>query len=80
MLGAGSVQEWEEWRGSVRMHMRKPLGVDFRRRRYWVIGGQAAAWRVYVEDDEGVSWGFYEGVSLSSSLCLLPADFPLRTA
>lgn len=59
---AGSLEEWQEWRGSVRAGMRKPLGMDYRRRRYWVLGGRAAAWCIYVEDDGGNLWGWYEGM------------------
>ena len=42
--------------------MRKPLGLDFGKRRYWALGGRSACWRVYVEEAEGGSWGWYEGV------------------
>ena len=43
------------------MGIRRSLGYDFHRRRYWALGGAAAAWRVYVEEDEGRLWGWYDG-------------------
>ena len=58
---AGSVEEWMQWRESVKVGMRKPLGLDFGKRRYWALGGRSACWRVYVEEAEGRSWGWYEG-------------------
>ena len=64
----GSIEEWEQWKESVRVNSRKPLGVDMQRRRYWALGGRASAWRIYVEEDEGASWGWYEGAL---------ADFPI---
>lgn len=36
--------------------LRRPLGVDFRGRQYWVLGGAAGAWRVFVEEQEGALW------------------------
>lgn len=44
-----------------RLGIRKPLGIDFHRRRYWALGGMAGAWRVFVESQEGGVWGWYEG-------------------
>ena len=41
--------------------MRRPIGRDRRRRRYWALGGAAGAWRLFVESDEGRSWGWYDG-------------------
>ena len=57
----GSVEEWMQWRESVKVGMRKPLGLDFNKRRYWALGGRSACWRVYVEEADGGSWGWYEG-------------------
>lgn len=36
--------------------LRRPLGVDHRRRRYWVLGGASGAWRVYCEEGDGSNW------------------------
>jgi hypothetical protein len=36
--------------------LRRPLGSDFRRRRYWVLGGAAGAWRVFVEEGDSSNW------------------------
>ena len=65
----GSVDEWEAWKESVRVSMRKPLGVDYAKRRYWAVGGRASAWRVFVEEEEGSLWGWYEGTS-----CTVPCS------
>lgn len=35
---------------------RRPLGADYRGRQYWVLGGAAGAWRVFVEEQEGALW------------------------
>lgn len=63
-----------KWMDSVKLGMRKPLGTDYRGRRYWAFGANAGAWRVYVElgldigEDDTLnrkpSWGWYEGESL----------------
>ncbi|KAK9833054.1 hypothetical protein WJX74_005940 [Apatococcus lobatus] len=65
-LELGSVEAWKEWRRACRVGIRRSLGYDFHRRRYWAMGGAAAAWRVYVEEDEGRHWGWYDGQSISS--------------
>jgi hypothetical protein len=36
--------------------LRRPLGSDVRRRRYWVLGGGAGAWRVYCEEGDSSNW------------------------
>ena len=58
---AGSAEEWERWMEACRVGVRRPLGADFQRRRYWALGGRASAWRVYVEDPDSSLWGWYEG-------------------
>ena len=58
---AGTVAEWQRWVDSVRAGLRKPLGYDLARRRYWALGGGASAWRVYVEEQAGTLWGWYDG-------------------
>lgn len=60
--------------------MRKPLGTDYRGRRYWAFGANAGAWRVYVElgldigEDDTLnrkpSWGWWVGRRLVTSGCL----------
>lgn len=70
---AGAAAEWERWMGACRVGMRRPLGTDAGRRRYWALGGRAGAFRVYVEWDEGRCWGWYEGAwasLLSAILCI----------
>lgn len=47
------------------MGWRKPLGYDMQRRRYWALGGGTGAWRVYVEEQEGSLWGWYEGTLIA---------------
>ena len=61
----GSVEEWQEWARACRSGLRKSLGWDAGRRRYWALGGGAGAWRVYVEDADGKRWGWYDGASPS---------------
>jgi hypothetical protein len=57
----GAAAEWERWMDACRVGVRRPLGADALRRRYWALGGRAGAFRVYVEEDEGRTWGWYEG-------------------
>lgn len=45
------------------MGWRKPLGHDMQRRRYWALGAATGCWRVYVEEQEGALWGWYQGDS-----------------
>lgn len=59
---AGTVEEWAKWLEACRTGLRRPLGLDMDRRRYWAFGGTAAAWRVWVEEEQGGAWGYYEGV------------------
>ena len=61
-MHAGSVDEWAAWLAHCRAGLRRPLGQDLLRRRYWALGGIASAWRVYCEDEGGDDWGFYDGV------------------
>jgi hypothetical protein len=44
--------------------LRRPIGSDYRGRRYWALGGAAGAFRIYVEEAEGGPWGYYEGSAL----------------
>lgn len=53
--------------------MHRPLGTDFRRRRYWAFGNRAACWRIFVESHEGGAWGWYEGAGLIALLQWLRA-------
>lgn len=53
------------WMGACRVGWRKPLGYDAKHRRYWAFGAGLAAWRVYVEEQEGALWGWYEGMRCS---------------
>ncbi len=63
-MRVGSVEAWQEWRKACRVGIRRSLGYDCHRRRYWALGGASAAWRVYVEEDEGRLWGWYDGQSI----------------
>lgn len=47
-----------------RVGLRRPLGTDFRRRRYWALGHRGGCWQVFVEAHEGSAWGWYEGAGL----------------
>ena len=65
----GAAAEWERWMRACRVGLRRPLGSDMQRRRYWALGGRAGAFCVYVEQDEGRRWGWYEGARLH--LCFI---------
>ena len=72
---AGSAEEWLVWARTCRVGLRKSLGWDKLGRRYWALGGAAGAWRVYVEEDSGTRWGWYEGaapalLAIAESVCL----------
>ena len=54
-----------------RVGLRKSLGWDALRRRYWALGGAAGAWRVYVEEDDGKRWGWYDGEGRTRQTVLL---------
>ena len=57
---------------ACRVGWRKPLGYDMQRRRYWALGSNTGSWRVYVEEQEGNLWGWYEGGSpCHFSTCLI---------
>lgn len=58
---AGSAEEWERWMEASRVGVRRPLGTDSHKRRYWALGGRASAWRLYVEEHDSGLWGWYEG-------------------
>ncbi|KAL4423903.1 hypothetical protein ABPG75_001204 [Micractinium tetrahymenae] len=62
---AVGAADWAAWLQQRRLGLRRPLGLDLRGRRYWCFGRQAGAFRVYVEDNEGQSWGWYEGDQLT---------------
>lgn len=47
-----------------RLGVRGLLGHDTRRRSYFVLGGRAGAWRIFVQGAEGNGWGWYEGAAV----------------
>ena len=59
--------------GACRVGCRKALGYDAKRRRYWAFGAGLGAWRVFVEEQEGALWGWYEGAHSSAKA---PTDAP----
>jgi hypothetical protein len=58
---AAAVADWAAWLQQRRLGLRRPLGFDLRGRRYWCFGHQAGAFRLYIEEEEGKLWGWYEG-------------------
>ena len=68
----GSVEEWLEWARKCSVGLRKSLGWDALGRRYWALGGAAGAWRVYVEEDHGTRWGWYDGAARLRLVCAQP--------
>ena len=73
----GDVLAWYDWCVAERIGLGRALGSDLAGRRYWVLGGGAGAWRVYVEGagggGGGREWGFYEGPSLAALIRWLAA-------
>ena len=64
--------------GACRVGCRKALGYDAKRRRYWAFGAGLGAWRVFVEEQEGALWGWYEGVhSTDKAQSAAPSDIAL---
>jgi hypothetical protein len=55
--------DWAAWMAAQRLGLRRALGADLRGRRYWCLGREAGAFRVYVEEEEGRLWGWYEGAA-----------------
>lgn len=70
---AGAAAEWERWMRACRVGLRRSLGTDALRRRYWALGGRAGAFCVHVEEDEGRGWGWYDGAQPQPQLQHLPA-------
>ena len=59
---------------ACRVGWRKALGYDMQRRRYWALGGGTGAWRVYVEEQEGSLWGWYEGTPMQTPCAILSSQ------
>lgn len=68
---SGPVAEWLRWRDGARLGLRRALGWDYHRRRYWAFGSAAAAWRLYVESENGTSWGWYDGEDIAAVVAWL---------
>ena len=60
------LELWKRWLTAQNLGIRRPLGVDFLGRRYWALGRQAGAFRIYCEDPQGDTWGWYEGEAIQS--------------
>lgn len=67
------LELWRRWSAAQNLGIRRPLGIDFLGRRYWALGHQAGAFRVYCEEPEGQRWGWYEGDSIQSLITWLSA-------
>ena len=65
------VAVWQKWASAQNIGIRRPLGTDFRGRRYWAMGRQSGAFRVYCESADGKAWGWYEGESIKGLLTWL---------
>ena len=60
-LSPNFLELWHWWYSAQNLGARRPVGVDFRGRRYWALGRQSGAFRIYCEDPGDNSWGWYEG-------------------
>ena len=75
----GTPEEWETWTEACRVGVRRSLGLDFKRRRYWALGRRYGAWTVFVEEDEGSAWSCYEGGPSSHAWLMLLLHICLRS-
>lgn len=64
------AEGWLEWLKALRLGLRRAVGFDFRGRRYFALGRQAGCFRIWVEGDEGLHWGWYEGAQRKGVLFL----------
>jgi hypothetical protein len=67
-----TLELWQKWHAAQNLGIRRPLGIDYRGRRYWALGRQSAAFRIFCEEpsENGQlestqgQWGWYEGQSI----------------
>ena len=67
------LREWLAWGKILGLGLRSHIGSDYYGRRYWVIGQEAGAFRVFCQSlatfDKGESepdiWGWYEGAQIN---------------
>lgn len=79
---SGTLREWMAWVDILRVGMKRYVGEDFNGRRYWALGNESGAFRIFCQDlsafsmessDLSVtdSWGYYEGESLEDLISWL---------
>lgn len=68
---AKPLKEWNAWCSSLGLHMKTYIGEDFYGRRYWALGGDAGAFRIFCQNISErnnpvcrETWGWYEGDSI----------------
>ena len=76
-----SVKEWVAWCNVLGLGTKCHIGEDFRGRRYWALGRESGAFRVFCQHiqshdnpDDNVevdTWGWYEGVKLDELIAWL---------
>jgi len=76
-----NVKEWVAWCNVLGLGTKCHIGEDFRGRRYWALGRESGAFRVFcqeVQDHQNAgetveldSWGWYEGVKLDELIAWL---------
>ncbi|KAG7673970.1 hypothetical protein Ndes2526B_g02554 [Nannochloris sp. 'desiccata'] len=63
---------WQKWHAAQNLGIRRPLGIDYRGRRYWAMGRESAAFKIFCQEPSTESegeetegrWGWYEGQSI----------------
>jgi len=69
------LELWQKWHAAQNLGIRRPLGVDYRGRRYWALGRHGGAFRIFCQEPKKSSktgedghtegwWGWYEGESI----------------
>jgi len=76
---------WQKWHAAQNLGIRRPLGIDYRGRKYWALGRQSGAFRIFCqqprssrekgekEEDRHTEgrWGWYEGQSIQDLVAWL---------
>ena len=79
---SGTLKEWMAWVEILRVGMKRYVGEDFNGRRYWALGNESGAFRIFCQDLDAFSidssdvsitdsWGYYEGESLEDLISWL---------
>ncbi len=70
----GSLKDWARWLDVLGLGTKACIGEDFTGRRYWALGQESGAFRVFCQEikcEDGTErdvWGWYEGYKLTALL------------